>query len=168
MLDEKLEEAINGQINREIYSAYLYASMAAYFDATSLPGFSNWMRVQVQEELHHVTNFYDFVHNRGGRVRLLPIAGPPTDWNSPLAVFELVVDHEREVSQNINNLVDLAFQVRDHMAKELLHWYVAEQVEEEAMADKIVQDLRRVGDNGPGLLMLDREAAARVYAPPAG
>jgi ferritin len=167
MLGDKLQKAINEHINAEFYSAYLYASIAAYFDAASLPGFSHWMRIQVQEELAHGAKLYDFVNDRGGRVLLTGIEGPPTEWPSPLAAFQHVAEHEREVSRRIDALMDLAMQERDHMAKEFIQWFVAEQVEEEANADKIVQDLRRVGDDGPGLLMIDRELAGRVYAPPA-
>jgi ferritin len=125
------------------------------------------MMVQVQEELSHASRFWEFMSNRGGRVLLTTIEGPQTEWESPLAVMEAVYAHEQEVSRGINDLMDLAIEERDHMAKEFLQWFVAEQVEEEASADKIVQDLKRVGDNGHGMLMLDRELAGRVYTPPA-
>jgi ferritin len=167
VISEKLQKSINQHINREIYSAYLYASMGAYFDATSLDGFSNWMRVQVQEELSHVARFWSFLSNRGGRVLLTPIDGPPTEWDSPLAVMEAVHAHEQEVSRGINELVDQVTEERDHMAREFLQWFLAEQVEEEASADKIVQDLKKLGDNGHGLLMIDRELSGRVFTPPA-
>ncbi len=167
MISDKLQKVINRHINREIYSAYLYASMGSYFDAASLEGFSNWMRVQVQEELSHVARFWNFLSSRGGRVLLTAIDGPPTEWGSPLAVMEAVYAHEQDVSRGINDLVDLAIEERDHMAREFLQWFVAEQVEEEAGADKIVQDLKKIGDNGHGLLMIDRELSGRVYTPPA-
>ncbi|MBN1652740.1 MAG: ferritin [Deltaproteobacteria bacterium] len=163
MISERIEEAINKQINAELYSAYLYASMAAYFDANALSGFSNWMRIQVQEEISHAVKFYQFLNDRGGRVILTALCAPPTQWPSPLAVFEEVYKHEQDVTRLINGLADLAAEEKDHMSKELLQWFIAEQVEEEASADKIVQDLKRVGDNGHGLLMLDREAARRVF-----
>jgi ferritin len=165
MLSEKMEAAINKQINAEIYSAYLYGSMAAYFDANNLAGFSNWMRVQVQEEISHAVKFYEYLNDRGGRAILTAIDGPPTEWKSPQAVFEEVYKHEQEVTRLINELTDLATKEKDHMSKELLLWFIAEQVEEESSADKMVQDLKRVGNNGHGLLMLDREAAARVFTP---
>jgi len=166
MISKNMEAAINKQINAEIYSAYIYGSMAAYFDALNLAGFSNWMRVQVQEELSHAVKFYQYLNDRGGRVLLTPIEGPPTEWKSPQAVFEEAYEHEQKVTGLINKLTDLATQENDHMSKELLLWFIAEQVEEESSADKMVQDLKRVGDNGHGLLMLDREAAARVFTPP--
>jgi ferritin len=166
MISKKMEAAINKQINAEIYSAYLYGSMAAYFDANNLAGFSNWMRVQVQEELSHAVKFYEYLNDRGGRAILTAIEGPPTEWKSPQAVFEEVYKHEQNVTRLINELTDLATEEKDHMSKELLLWFIAEQVEEESSADKMVQDLKRVGTNGHGLLMLDREAAARVFTPP--
>ncbi|MCP4656486.1 MAG: ferritin [bacterium] len=162
MISEQLRKAINKQINAEAYSAYLYASMAAYFDALSLPGFSHWMQLQVREELAHAKKFYDFLNDRGGRVILTAIEAPPTEWDSALAAFEQTHSHEQEVSRLINELMDLAIVQKDHMAKQFLQWFVAEQVEEEASADKIVQDLKRIGDSGHGLLMLDRELGARV------
>jgi ferritin len=167
VISEKLQKAINLHINREIYSAYLYASMGSYFDAASLDGFSNWMRIQVQEELSHAAKFRDFMNDRGGRVLLTAIEGPPTEWGSPLAVMKEVYAHEQEISRGINDLVDLATEERDHMAREFLQWFVAEQVEEEAAADKIVQDLEKIGDSGHGLLMIDRELSGRVYTPEA-
>jgi ferritin len=167
MISDSLQKAFNKHINHEMSSAYLYASMAAYFDAASLPGCSNWMRIQVQEELSHAMKFWDFLGDRGGRVLLSGIDGPQTEWDSPLAAFEAVYEHERKVSKGISELMDLVISENDHMAREFLQWFIAEQVEEEASADKIVQDLKRVGSDGHGLLMLDRELAARVYTPPA-
>lgn len=166
MLSKKLEKALNRQINAELYSAYLYLSMASHFDAANLAGFSNWMRVQAQEEITHAMKFYDFVNKRGSRIVMAAIDGPPTKWKSPLEVFEQVLAHEQKVTGLINTLMDLAIEERDHMAKELLHWFIAEQVEEESSADKIIQDLKRIGASGEGLLMLDRELAARVFTPP--
>jgi len=166
MISKEMEAAINKQINAEIYSAYLYGSMAAYFDGINLAGFSNWMRVQVQEELSHAVKFYEYLNDRGGRAILTAIEGPPTEWKSPQAVFEDVFKHEQNVTRLINDLTELATKENDHMSKELLLWFIAEQVEEESSADKMVQDLKRVGDSGHGLLMLDRESATRVFTPP--
>lgn len=167
-ISKKLEEAINDQINAEIYSAYLYLSMAAYFDSNNLGGFANWMKIQFQEEMFHAMKFYGFIDERGGRVLMKPIAGPETTWESPLKAFEHTYSHECEVTARINKLMDLAIEERDHMARELLHWFIAEQVEEESSADKIINELKLIGDNGHGLLMIDRELAARVFTPPAG
>ena len=161
MIGKKLEEAFNKQINAETYSAYLYWSMAAYFDSVDLPGFANWMRVQGQEEMAHAAKFYDSIRDRGGRVKLTAIEAPKTEWSSPLEAFKDAYKHEQKVTGLMNNLVDLAGQEKDHAASNFLQWFVAEQVEEEANADQIVKKLERIG-NGPGpLLMLDRDLGDR-------
>lgn len=166
MISKKMESAINKQINAELYSAYLYLSMCAYFQAANLKGFANWMRVQALEEFTHADKFYGFVLDRGGRVTLTAVDGPPTAWASPLAVFQEVSQHERKVTGLINALVDLAIKEKDHATNTFLQWFVNEQVEEEANADGLVQQLKLIGDNGQGLLMLDRELAQRVFVPP--
>ncbi|MBN2360041.1 MAG: ferritin [Deltaproteobacteria bacterium] len=162
-----MEAALNQQINAEYYSSYLYLSMAAYFESLSLPGCANWMRVQAQEELMHALKFFDFVAERGGRIALTAIEAPETEWKSPLDCFQAVYKHEQHVTSLIHGLVDLARELRDHPADNLLQWFVAEQVEEEASADKVVQDLRRAGDSAQLLMMIDRELAQRVFTPPA-
>jgi ferritin len=166
MISEKIQDAFNGQINAETYSAYLYLSMSAYFESISLPGFANWMRVQAQEEMTHAMKFYHHIVERGGRVAMRPIEGPPTEWESPLAVFEDTYRHEQKVTALINGLVDLAIEERDHAANNFLQWFVAEQVEEEASADEVLQRLKLIGDGGGGLLMLDRELGQRVFTMP--
>lgn len=167
MLKPEMEEALGAQINAEQYSAYLYLSMATYFDSVNLPGFANWMRIQVLEETSHADKLIDFVAERGGRVRLAPIEGPPTDWESPLQVFEQVYEHEQHVTELINKLVDLSREHSDHATDNFLQWFVAEQVEEEASADGIVQQLKLIKGEGHGLFMIDRELATRVFTPPA-
>jgi ferritin len=167
MLSEKLEKALNGQLNYELYSAYVYAAMAAYFEATDLPGYANWMRVQVQEEMFHVSKFFGFINERDGRVRLAKVDEPPFEWKSPLAAFENAHEHEREVSRRINALVDMAREERDHAVENFLQWFVTEQVEEEASTKAVVQQLKFVGDDRHAIFMIDRELAARVYTPPA-
>jgi ferritin len=167
MLSKKMQDALNEQINAELYSAYLYLSMAAHFEAVNLKGFANWMRVQNQEETFHGMKFFDYVLSRQGRVELKAIAAPPTKWKSPLAVFEAVYEHEVKVTGLINKLATLAQRENDHATGVLLHWFINEQVEEEANADAIVQKLKLVGDNSGGLFLLDQELAQRVYTPPA-
>jgi ferritin len=162
-----MQEALNKQINAEIYSAYLYLSMSAHFQSVNLAGFANWMRVQWQEELAHALKFYDYVNERGGRVVLQPVEAPPSAWDSPLALFEHVHQHEQKVTGMINKLVDLAVEIRDHATNNVLQWFVAEQVEEEASADEVVQKLKLVGDDPSALFMIDRELAQRVFVPPA-
>jgi len=167
MIDEKMQEAINKQLNAELYSSYLYLSMSAYFQSVNLGGFANWMRVQAKEELAHAMKFYDYVNERGGRVILQPVEEPPSEWDSPLAVFEHVYRHEQKVTGLINKLVDLAVKARDHATNNFLQWFVSEQVEEEASADEVVQKLKLVGDAPGGLFMIDRELAQRVFVAPA-
>lgn len=166
MLNEKIQQAFNKQINAELYSSYLYLSMAAYFDSINLTGAAHWMRCQAQEELVHAMKFYTFVDERGGRVILEPIEGPPTVWESPLHAFEDAYQHETKVTALINGLVDLALQERDHAANNFLQWFVAEQVEEEASTDTVVQKLKLAGSQGSGLFMIDRELGARVFTLP--
>ncbi len=161
MLSPKIEEALNDQLNAEYYSSYLYLSMAAYFESINLPGFAHWMRIQTQEEAAHVTKFFDFVVERAGRVKLAAIDAPPTEWDSPLAAFEAALEHERHVTGLVNRLVDLSLSESDHATNNFLQWFVAEQVEEEAAADGIVQQLRFVKDAPGGLFMLDRELGRR-------
>lgn len=167
MLKEKMQQAINAQINEETFSSYLYLSMAAYFESKNLLGFANWMKVQAQEELVHVMKFYGFVNDRGGQVKLAAIAGPETEWVNSLVVFEAALKHEQHISECIHQLVDLARELKDHPTENFLQWFVAEQVEEEASADAIVQRLKLVGNDGAGLFMVDRELAARTFVMPA-
>ena len=167
MLDAKMEKALNDQIVAEMYSAYLYLSMAAYLDGEGLGGFAKWMRAQFQEEQAHALKMFNYVGERGGRVRLCAIEAPPSEWDSPLDVFETTLAHEQMVTGLINKLVDLALELSDHATDNFLRWFVTEQVEEEDSADSIRQQLKLVGSNGQGLLMLDRELGARVFTPPA-
>jgi ferritin len=167
MMDEKMQEALNKQLNAEVYSAYLYLSMSAYFQSVNLSGFANWMRVQWQEELAHGLKFYDYVNERGGRVVLQAVEAPPSEWDSPLAAFGHVYEHEQKVTGMINELVDLAVETRDHATNNFLQWFVSEQVEEEASADEVVQKLKLVGDDPSGLFMIDQELGQRVFVAPA-
>ena len=167
MLNEMMEEALNRQLNAELYSSYLYLSMAAHFLSKSLPGFANWMRVQAQEELAHAMKFYDYVAGRGGRVALSKIEGPPTEWENAKAVFENVYNHEQKVTGLINDLVNLAIEKKDHASNNFLQWFVAEQVEEEGSACEVLEKVKLVGGSPDALLMLDRELGQRVFTPPA-
>jgi ferritin len=167
MINEKIQEAINEQIKWELYSAYLYLSMSGQFASDNLPGFANWMRVQAQEEVAHAMKFYDFINERGGRIELRAVDGPPKTWDSPLAMFQEAYSHEQIVTGRINDLMDLAREIRDHASEIFLQWFVSEQVEEEASADEVVQELKRVQDNSGALFMLDRELGQRVFTPPA-
>ncbi len=168
MIGKKMEDALNEQVNAELYSAYLYLSMESYFKSKNMNGFATWMRVQTQEEMMHVMKIYDFIDERGGRIALKTIEGPPIDWDSPLAVFEAVYKHEQKVTGLINDLVDLAIEEKDHATSSFLQWFVNEQVEEEASADQVIQQLKMM-DNAPGgIFLFDRELGQRVFTPPAG
>jgi ferritin len=164
MLNEKVEKKINAQINEELFSAYLYYSMANYFDSISLPGAAHWMQNQVVEELSHVQKFVNYVNERRGTVKLEAIEAPQASWDSPLAAFEAAYAHEVHISGRINKLLDTALEASDHATANFLQWFVAEQVEEEASADAIVEQLKLVGENKGGLFMIDKELAKRPSA----
>ncbi|NQS97979.1 MAG: ferritin [candidate division Zixibacteria bacterium] len=166
MLPPKIEEALNSQLNAELFSAYLYMSMAAYFESLNLTGFGNWMKVQTQEELFHAQKFFDHINARGGRVIMQAMEKPETDWESTLAVFEFTYKHEQKVTSLINDLVELARTEKDNATYNFLQWFVSEQVEEEASADAVLQKLKLVGDFGPGIFMIDQEMGQRVFTPP--
>ena len=166
MISEKLQDALNNQITAELYSSYLYLSMVAYFESINLTGAAQWMRCQAQEEVLHAMKFFDFIHERGGTVTLGAIDAPPVVWDSALAAFQNAYEHEQKVTGMINNLVDMALDERDHATNNFLQWFVAEQVEEEATADDVVQKIKLAGDKGGGLFMIDRELGSRVFTLP--
>ncbi|MFP4620031.1 MAG: ferritin [Bacteroidales bacterium] len=163
MLSEKMEKALNKQINAEMYSAYLYLAMSAYFEDQNLTGFANWMYIQAQEEMTHAMKIYRYINERGGRVRLEAIEEPPKEWDDALKVAEEVYSHEQKVTGMIHDLVNLAREEKDHGTDNMLQWFVAEQVEEEANADELLQNLKLIGGKGQGLLMLDRELSQRQF-----
>ena len=167
MISQKMQDAINAQINREMYSAYLYLSMASWCESHDLPGFANWMVVQAKEELIHSQMMFKFVLDRDGRVLLQPIGGPKTEWDSSVAVFQEVLEHEQSVTRHIHELVDIATGEKDHATANFLQWFVSEQVEEEASARAVLQQVRLVGDAPGGLFLVDRELARRVFTVPA-
>lgn len=167
MLKPRMEQALAAQMNAELYSAYLYLSMSNYFKTTGLDGFAHWMHLQAQEELSHGMKFYEFIHQRGGSVALAGIAAPPAGWESPLAVFEATLAHERKVTGLIHALVETAAAEKDHATLIFLQWFVTEQVEEEESAGAVLQRLALLGADKGGLFMLDREMAARGPAPAA-
>jgi ferritin len=157
-----MQDALNKQINAELYSSYLYLSMASYFNSNDLAGFGHWMHCQAKEELFHAMKMYKYVLERGGRVILPPIEGPQTEWENPSAPFEHALQHEIKVTGLINDLVDLAIEEKDHATNNFLQWYVKEQVEEEASATEVVQKLKLTGGQGNGLFMLDNELGQRI------
>ncbi len=162
MLTEKMESALNQQVNAEFYSGYLYLAMSAYFAGKSLDGFASWMRAQALEELTHGMKIYDFIHQRGGTVTLTAVEGPKTDWESPLAAFEEALAHEKKVTAMINDLVDIATEQKDHATNVFLQWFVSEQVEEEENVGGVVEKLKLMGEARGGLFMMDRELGSRT------
>jgi ferritin len=163
MISKKMQNAINSQINAELYSSYLYLSMSADFSSKNLPGFANWMKIQAQEELGHAMKLYNFIEERLGRVTLKAIDAPATEWDSPLAAFEQALKHEQKVTGLINKLVDQAIAENDHATRGFLQWFVDEQVEEEASADAMVQQLKLMKGAPGGLYMLDKELGRRTF-----
>jgi len=162
MINKKVEKALNEQINAEMYSSYLYLSMASDLEEKSLMGFAHWMKSQAQEELMHAMKFYDYVAERGGRVTLKAIDGPQTAWKNPTDLVGHVYKHEQHVTSLINGLMDLAIKEKDHATVNFLQWFVKEQVEEEASADEILKKLKLAGDKGNALFMIDKDLAARI------
>ena len=166
-MNQKIQNAINKQINAEIFSAYLYLSMAAYFDSISLPGFANWMKIQYEEEMSHAMKFYNYIYERGGNVEMKAIDAPETKFKSPLQAFEYTLKHEKKVTALINNLYELALKEKNYAFQSFLKWYIDEQVEEEASASEMIDKIKLAGKEGAGIFMLDKELAARVFNPPA-
>lgn len=168
MISERMQAALNEQVNKEFYSAYMYLAMSAYCESIGLPGFANWMRFQYEEENMHVTKMYDYILDQGGDVELLAVEKPPKEYGSPLEVFEKTLEHEKFVTSCIHKLMDLAIEERDYATQTFLQWYVTEQVEEESNVNDVLAPLRMVGDDKSGLMMIDQQLAGRTApAPPA-
>lgn len=165
MISEKMQDALNEQVNKEFYSAYLYLAMSAYCDTIGLPGFSNWMRQQYEEEILHVTRMYDYILDQGGQIHLKQIQEPAQEFGTPLEIFEETLKHEQFVTGCINELMKQAVDESDYATQTFLQWYVTEQVEEEANVNDILAPLRMVGDDKGGLMMIDQNLATRL--PPA-
>jgi len=166
MMSSAMQDALNSQINKEIFSAYLYASMASHFEHNSLKGFATWMRAQSGEELDHARKFVDYMHDRGARVKLTALDAPRTEWDTAIEVFEDAYKHECMISASINELATQSINEKDHATHAFLEWFVTEQVEEESNADQIVQQLK-LANGAPGaLFMLDRELGQRSVTGP--
>ena len=161
MMSQPMQDAFNEQMKQEFYSSYLYLSMSAHCDAANLPGLAHWMRAQAREEAVHAMKIFDHLLDRGGRVQLHPIGRPPADFSSPRDVFEQAHRHEKEVTASINQVYGRAVDERDFASTVFLDWFVQEQVEEEKTSGLLAEQLRMIGDDRPGLLMLDRELGQR-------
>jgi len=166
MLPERLLQALNEQITYELYSAHLYLAMAAHCAGEELNGFVNFFKVQTEEEKFHALKFFDFLHERNGRVRIGGLAEPPNDFSSLLAVFEKAYAHEQMVTGRIYRLMDIATEEKEHATISFLKWFIDEQVEEEATFSGLIVKIKRIGNDSTGLYNLDAELAARKFIPP--
>ena len=164
MSTKKMQDALNKQLTDELYSSYLYLSIAAHFEEQSLKGFANWFRIQSQEEYGHAMKFYNFIIRTDGRVILTQIDAPKTSWKNVMDAFKDTLTHEKKITGLIPKLVDLSIQSKDYATNNFLQWFVNEQVEEEATVEEIIRKLEMIGDNKGGLYMLDRELGARTAA----
>ena len=165
MIGKKLNDAMNEQIKNELESYYIYLSMAAWLHAKALDGMGHWMRVQAHEEMLHAMKFFNHLIDRGGKVVLKDLKQLKIQWKSPLEVFQDAFEHEKFISKKINDLMSIARQEKEYASEPLLAWFTDEQIEEESNANKITEQLEMVGADKSGLLMLDRELAARAYPP---
>ena len=163
MLSDKMVDALNGQINKEMYSAYLYMAMSAYTEFIGLKGFTNWFYVQYQEEMEHAMRLYRYILDQGSQVKLMAIKEPPSEFGSPLEMFEQTLEHEKYVTKSIHDLVELAIEQKDHATQIFLQWYVTEQVEEEANDNEMIDKLKLVGKESGGLFMMNKELSARIF-----
>ncbi|MGA9187493.1 MAG: ferritin [Methanosarcina sp.] len=162
MLNEKVEEALNEQINREMYSSYLYLAMSAYSSSLGLPGFAHWFRVQVEEENIHAMKLFDYINNQDGRVRLKEIKEPPMEFGTPMKMFQQTLKHEQFITRSIHELVGLTLVEKDEKTASFLQWYVEEQVEEEENDNEIIAKLKRFEENKNTLTEIDAELAKRL------
>jgi ferritin len=165
MLSQNMVVALNQQINKEMYSAYLYLAMSAFTEYKGLKGFSNWFYVQYQEETEHAMRIYNYLLAQGAQVRLQNIEQPPADFGSPMDMFQATLKHEQFITKSINELVDLALKEKDHATQIMLQWFVSEQIEEEANDNEIIDKLELTGVDGNGLFMIDKELATRQFVP---
>mgnify|MGYP000067793431 FL=1 len=166
MISEKMAQALNEQVNREMYSAYLYMAMSAHCNQEGLKGFANWFMVQYHEEMLHAMKIYEYIQRQGAQVKLDAIKAPPTSFESPLTMFTQTLEHEQFITRSINELMELAIAEKDHATQIFLDWYVTEQVEEEENDNDIIAQLKWIKDNPQGLMMLDRELAGRSATVP--
>jgi len=160
--NNKIEGVLNQQVNAELYSAYMYLGMSAYFESLNLKGFAKWMSAQAKEEVGHGMKIFKFLSDRGNKPTLLPIKAPADKWTSPQAVFETALKHEQSVTGMIDNLVSIAQKEKDNTTFQFLQWFVEEQVEEEAQTSEIVDKLKLAKSDGSALLMLDAELGKRA------
>ncbi|MBU0497876.1 MAG: ferritin [Candidatus Thermoplasmatota archaeon] len=166
MISKKMIEALNEQINKEMYSAYLYMAMSAHSTSTGLPGFANWFMVQYKEEMDHAMRIYNYINDHGEKVSLKAIEQPPSTFKDPMDMFQKTLKHEQFITKSINELINLAIKEKDHATQIALQWFVTEQIEEEGNDNDIIAKLELAGGKGNGLFMVDKDLATRIYTPP--
>lgn len=164
MPSEKITQALNQQIQSELYASHLYLAMSAYADSRNLPGFAAWMRHQSEEERGHALRIFDYLRDREAHIEIGEIARPPAEFGSPLEMFQAALEHERKVTRQIHEAYELASREHDHATMVHLQWFVSEQVEEERTASEITARLQMAGDDLPSLLIIDQELAGRQAA----
>lgn len=165
MQNEKMIQAVNDQVNKELFSAYFYLAMQAYFSSLNLDGFANYFRVQVQEERDHALGFFNYLNKIGGKVTFAEIQKPQSEFSSPQEVFGLALKHEQFVTQSIYSLMNIAREIQDHTTEIFLQWYITEQAEEEENMGRVLNKLKLIKGDGAGLFMIDSELAQRIYTP---
>jgi ferritin len=166
MLKEKVQKELNNQVNKELFSAYLYLAMAAYFESLALKGFANWMNVQSQEEMTHAMRIYTYINNKGGRVELSAIEAPKKKWKDPLNAFEDAYEHEKVITKSIDDVMTVAVEEKDYATQRMLDWFINEQVEEESNATEIIEKIKLAGLQTAGMLFLDKELSTRTFIYP--
>ncbi len=162
MVPKKVQDALNNQLNEEMFSSYSYLAMAAYFESNDLSGFASWFKVQSTEEYGHAMKIFDYLHQVGGKVTLKDIKPPKVNWNAHIDIFKEMFAAEKKVTKSINSIVELSNKEKDYATNNFMQWFVSEQVEEEATAQKLLKRMEMVGNNAAGLLMFDRELGMRA------
>ena len=162
MIPTKVQTALNNQLNEEMFASYSYLAMSAYFESHDLSGFAGWFKAQSAEEYGHAMKIFDYLHQAGGKVTLKDIKPPKIDWKKHLDVFKDMYAAEQKVTRSINSIVELSGKEKDYATNNFLQWFVSEQVEEEATSQKLLKRMEMVGNNTPGLLMMDRELGMRA------
>ncbi len=168
MIKEQMEKALNNQIQEEMFSGYLYLAMSADFAAKNFEGFATWMYVQALEEFTHAQRFYNHILERGGTIELKELKKPQQSWEKPVDAFAAAYEHEQHITSCIHKLYKLSREIDDYESETMLQWFIDEQVEEEDNASTILEKLKLIGDNGQGLLMMDKELGVRMFTPPVG
>jgi len=166
MIKDNINDLLNEQVNKEMFSAYLYLDIANYYIDNGLDGFANWFKIQAQEEMDHANLFVQYMQNNGLSVKLTEIAGPEIEYPTYDVPLHEALTHEQFITQSIHDIYDAASQVKDYRTMQFLDWFVMEQGEEEKNVEGLILKYNNFASDGKGLYLLDQELGARVYAPP--